>query len=54
MAKVTGARGRRCLLYLEHLIVLSAGLNSHFDIKSEKTKQDLSYNFFKFLQDLSF
>ena len=36
MAKVTGVRGRRCLLYLEHLIVLSAGLNSHFNIKKSE------------------
>ena len=34
--------------------MLSASLNSHFNIKSQKTKQDLSYNFFKLLQDLSF
>ena len=27
------ARGRWCLLYLEHMIVLSAGLTSHFSIK---------------------
>ena len=33
--------------------VLSAGLTSHFSIKSQKTKQGLSYNFFTFLQYLS-
>ena len=34
--------------------MLSAGMNSHFNIKSQKTKQDLSYNFFTLLQDLLF
>ena len=34
--------------------MLSAGLTSHFSIKSQKTEQDLSYSFFKLLQDLSF
>ena len=34
--------------------MLSAGLISHFSIKRSEIKQDLSYNFFKLLQDLSF
>ena len=33
--------------------MLSAGLTSHFSIKESETKQDLSYNFFELLQDLS-
>ena len=39
MAEVTNivheaqAPGRRCLLYLKHLILLSAGLTSHFCLK---------------------
>ena len=36
------------------LIVLSVGLTSHFGIKSQNTKHDLSYNFFELLRDLSF
>ena len=30
------------------------GVTSHLNIKSQKTKQNLSLNFFKLLQDLSF
>ena len=33
--------------------MLSAGVTSHFSRISEKTKQDLSYIFFKLLKDLS-